>query len=58
MSSKFYSAMSDADERTRAQLRRSCDRFLPFRNRCPDEECVAQAYEDRMTEIRDIAGGR
>ena len=56
MSSQFYSALSRADERTRAELRQSRDRFLAYRNRCADEDCVAEAYRDRMDEIRDIAG--
>lgn len=58
MSSQFYSALSGADGPTRSELRRSRDRFLAFRNRCSDEDCVAQAYRDRMDEIRDIARGR
>jgi hypothetical protein len=57
MSSQFYSELSRGDERTRAQLRRSRDRFLAFRDRCGDEACVAQAYRDRMDEIADIARG-
>lgn len=56
MSSRFYSALSNADPQTRAELRRSRDRFLAFRERCPDPDCVAQAYRDRIDEIRDIAG--
>jgi len=58
MSSLFYSELSRAGERERAALRRTRDRFLGYRERCPDEACVAQAYLDRMDEIRDIAGGR
>lgn len=58
MSSLFYSTMSDADGAARADLRRSRDRFLAWRDRCADERCVAQAYDDRMAEIRDIASGR
>lgn len=58
MSSQFYSVISNADSATRSELRRTRDRFLAFRNRCPDENCVAQAYRDRMDEIRDIAAGR
>ena len=54
MSSQFYSAMADGDGRRRAQLRRSRDRFLAFRERCRSEACVAGAYQDRMREIRDI----
>lgn len=58
MSSMFYSVMSEADRGTRAELRRSRDRFLAWRERCPDESCIAQAYDDRMAEIRDLASSR
>ena len=54
MSSQFYSAMADSGRRTRAELRRSRDRFLAFRERCRSEACIATAYQDRMREIRDI----
>ena len=54
MSSTFYSALADADPRTKRELRRSRDRFLAYRERCADEACVAQAYDDRVAEIRDI----
>ena len=37
---------------------RTRDRFLAYRDRCPDEACVAEAYRDRMDEIRDIATDR
>jgi len=58
MSSMFYSALAGASPATRAELRRSRDRFLAFRERCGSEECVAQAYRDRMDEIADIASAR
>lgn len=58
MSSMFYSALANGDNRTKAALRRSRDRFLAFRERCGDAACVAQSYRDRMDEITDIAGGR
>lgn len=54
MSSLFYSAMADADAGTRAQLRRTRDRFLAYRDRCDSDACVAQAYDGRMDEINDI----
>lgn len=57
MSSLFYSALADADSRTRTQLRRTRDRFLAYRDGCGNEACVAQAYEGRMEEIRDIMAG-
>ena len=54
MSSLFYSALNDADPRQRRELRRTRDRFLVYRDRCADEACVADAYDGRMEEIRDI----
>jgi len=54
MSSHFYSALSDADGPSRRALRQTRDRFLAYRDRCPDEACVADAYRGRMAEIRDI----
>ena len=57
MSSAFYAALARGDGATKASLRRSRDRFLRFRDRCPDAACVAQAYSDRVDEIRDIAAG-
>lgn len=56
MSSQFYSALSNANRQTRGELRGSRDRFLAYRDRCPDAACVAMAYRDRMDEIRDLAG--
>ncbi|MET0180232.1 MAG: hypothetical protein ABW194_07100 [Novosphingobium sp.] len=58
MSSLFYSELSNADAAARAELRRSRDRFLAYRDRCTSESCVAEAYRDRMDEIEDIASGR
>jgi hypothetical protein len=55
MSSVFYAALADGDGATRAALRSSRDRFLRFRDRCGSAGCVAQAYQDRIAEIRDIA---
>ena len=57
MSSAFYAALARGDSATKTALRRSRDRFLRFRDRCPDAACVAQAYSDRTDEIRDIAAG-
>ena len=58
MSSLFYSALADADSKTRGELRRTRDRFLAYRERCGSEACVAEAYDGRMDEIRDIMAGR
>ena len=58
MSSIFYSALADANASTRRRLRSSRDRFLAYRERCRNEACIAQAYDDRIDEIRDIMDGR
>jgi len=58
MSSSFYAALARGDHETRATLRASRDRFLVARGRCSTAACVAQAYDDRAAEIRDIAGDR
>jgi hypothetical protein len=58
MSSHFYSALANSDGDTRRALRRSRDRFLAYRERCSSEACIAQAYRDRIDEIRDISAGR
>lgn len=58
MSAMFYSALAGASPEVRANLRRSRDRFLAFRNRCGSEDCIAQAYRDRMDEIEDMARPR
>ena len=57
MASLFYSALSDANNRQRRELRRTRDRFLRYRDACRDEACVADAYDGRMEEIRDIMRG-
>jgi hypothetical protein len=54
MSSRFYSALAQADPEARRALRRTRDSFLAYRERCRSEACVADAYEGRMREIRDI----
>ena len=54
MSSMFYSAMASANGPRRAELRRTRDRFLRYRDRCSSDACIAEAYEGRMSEIRDI----
>jgi hypothetical protein len=48
------SAMSSADGRTRAELARTRSQFLAWRERCQSQACIADAYQGRMEEIRDI----
>lgn len=57
MAAVYYAAMADADGTTRQRLRRSRDRFLARRESCRSEACVDAAYEERVREIRRIAGG-
>lgn len=54
MADLYGDAIDDADRRTRRRLVRTRDNFLAYRDRCRDEGCVAQAYDGRMREIRDI----
>ncbi len=56
MASVYYAAMANSDGVTRSRLRRSRDRFLARRESCASEACVAAAYEERVREIRQIAG--
>lgn len=51
MAAQFSAALSDADARQRALLNRTRSRFLTFRDRCDDSECVAETYRGRMREI-------
>lgn len=57
MASVYYAEMAEADGQTRRELRRSRDRFLARRESCRSEACVASVYEERIREIRGIAGG-
>ena len=54
MSSLYFQALSDADGGQRRALQSTRNRFLAYRDRCRDEACVADAYQGRMQEIRDI----
>lgn len=58
MAGQFNAALSGADARQRALLQRTRGRFLTFRDRCRDNECIADAYRGRMREIGDIMAGR
>jgi hypothetical protein len=58
MAAQFDRAMSSASPEEQALLRRTRDRFLGYRDRCPDNRCIGNAYVGRMREIRDIMEGR
>ena len=57
MAAQFSSAMSDANAEQRANLQRTRDAFLGYRDRCPNTACIAETYRGRMREIRDIMLG-
>lgn len=57
MSSMFYQALASGDGDVRRELRRTRDRFLAARDRCPTPACVAASYDRRMDEIEAIAAG-
>jgi uncharacterized protein len=58
MAAQYGRAMANASPEEQAQLRRTRDRFLAYRDRCPNRQCVGDAYVGRMREIRDIIEGR
>ncbi len=58
MAARYNQAIEQASPDQRALLRRTRDRFLAYRDRCPDTHCVAEAYLGRMREIRDIVEGQ
>ncbi len=58
MATQYNRAMKYGSPEQQALLRRTRDRFLAYRDRCPDTHCAAEAYLGRMREIRDIMEGR
>jgi len=58
MAMQYQSAVSAADRAQAALLRQTRDRFLGFRERCRNDECIANTYRGRMREIDDIMAGR
>lgn len=57
MASQFRSALADASPQQRVILNQTRDSFLRYRDQCPDSSCVAETYQGRMREIRDIMRG-
>lgn len=58
MAAQYGRAMSGASADQRALLKQTRDRFLRYRDRCPNRSCIGDAYVGRMREIRDIMEGR
>jgi hypothetical protein len=58
MAAQFGRAMSGASPQQQAILQSTRSRFLAYRDRCPNRQCIGDAYVGRMREIRDIMEGR
>ena len=58
MAAMYVAAMRRAGPAEARLLRTTRDRFLGFRDRCPNERCIAETYRGRMTEIGDLMAGR
>lgn len=57
MATQYRRAIESADPKQKALLQRTRDRFLAYRDRCPNRSCIADAYVGRRREIRDIMEG-
>jgi len=58
MAAQFGRAMAEASPQQQAVLQQTRNRFLGYRDRCPNNSCIGDAYVGRMREIRDIMEGR
>jgi hypothetical protein len=58
MAAQYGRSIAVASPQQRDILRQTRDRFLAYRDRCPDRRCIGDAYAGRMREIRDIMEGR
>ena len=58
MTDEYGRAFAVASPEQRALLRQTARRFYGYRDRCPDPQCIANAYRGRIREIRDIVEGR
>lgn len=54
----YQAALNESGGRAQYDLRRTQDGFLSYLNRCRNEACLADAFQGRMEEIRDIVVGR
>lgn len=57
MAGQYAQAIAGASPEQRTLLRRTRDRFIAYRDRCPNRPCMGDAYVGRMREIRDIMEG-
>ncbi len=57
MAAQYGRATAVASPEQRDMLRGTARRFYAYRDRCPDRQCIADAYMGRMREIREIMEG-
>jgi hypothetical protein len=57
MAAQYARSIDVATPRQKALLRSTRDRFIAYRDRCPNRACIGDAYVGRMREIRDIMEG-
>jgi hypothetical protein len=58
MVTQYRRAMTTATPEQQAVIRQTARRFFAYRDRCPDRQCIADAYVARMREVHDILEGR
>ena len=58
MAAQYSRSIAGATPEQQVLLKRTRDRFLAYRDRCPNNACIGDAYVGRMREIRDIMEGR
>jgi hypothetical protein len=58
MTREYRRALAAAPPAQAELLRGTARRFYIYRDRCPNRQCIADAYVGRMREIRDIVEGR
>lgn len=58
MAAQYRRSLASASPAQRQALQSTRDRFLAYRDRCPNRQCMAEAYTGRLREIRDIMEGR
>ena len=57
MASQYFRALKAADAARATLLEQSAAAFIGTRNRCPDPDCGAQAYDKRIAQLADMMGG-
>ena len=58
LATQYRRALAAASSAQRRLLESTGNRFLAYRDRCTNRQCIADAYLGRMREIRDIMEGR